>query len=457
MNPLLRHIGLGLVLGAALLFWNGWNSAPLAHADADACQLVWNHIHAPQVSAQDILYSVHALNANDVWAVGSADGATLTAHWDGSAWSIVTSPNAASGANELRAAFGSAANDVWAVGHNRISDTETRALLLHWDGSAWNMLPAPLGNVNHALAAIDGLNANNVWAVGWYQDGSATKNLVLHWDGNTWTQVAADTPPQTLGGLDAIDVFAPNDIWAAGAGIYHWNGSAWQRQSDVTVQGLAAFAPNDVWFVEQNMNGFLHWNGKHWKVFPPGASPYLNGFVAIDGAAANNLYAIGSAYAHGSLGVIQHFNGKAWQEIPSPAEARNTYLNDLSVVSPAELWVVGSFNSFLPPPNAGSEILHGVMNCDAPPAKAPTLLTPSNSSTVTQRRPVLMWRALKNATSYRVQIRETVGDWKMQADVNGTQYKTPRLKFNTQYSWRVRACNPAGCGAWSDYFTFTVK
>lgn len=450
----------GLVLAAmsaALLFWTGWNPPPLTYAAASSCQLIWTHASVPQAGTDDVLQAAYALSADDVWAVGSANGATLTEHWNGTAWSIVPSPNAASGTNTLLAVYGSASNDVWAVGRNRISDTQSRALLLHWDGSAWSLLPEPLPNTNHWLADIAGLSADNVWTVGTYLENNAVNNLVLHWDGSAWTQIAIGIPSQSGVGLDAVGIIDPDDIWAAGAGIYHWNGSAWSMQYDIGIEDLVAVAPNDVWFVGPGINGFIHWNGATWQTFAPGASLYIGNFFALDGAAANDVYAIGSAYAHGSLGVMQHFNGKAWRDIPSPATARNTYLNGVSVVSPAELWVVGSFNSFLPPPQAGSVILHGVMNCDAPPIKAPTLLSPPNHSTIAQLRPILTWRGLKNATYYRVQIRDAIGVYKFKADVIGTQFKTPKLKPHTLYMWRVRACNPAGCGAWSDFFTFTVK
>jgi hypothetical protein len=346
---------------------------------------------------------------------------------------------------------------VWAVGRNQLSDTEARALLLHWDGSAWNLLPEPLPNTHHWLTDVTGLSANNVWAVGTWRESNVVKNLVLHWDGNTWMQIAIGIPPRNGVGLNAIGIIAPDDLWAAGAGIYHWNGSAWSMQYDIGIEDLVTFAANDVWFVGPDIHGFLHWNGATWQTFAPGDSLYVGNFVALDGAAPDDVYAFGSAYAHGSLGVSQHFDGVEWREITIPAFNRNTHMNGVSVVSATDVWAVGSYDSFLPPPQAGSVILHGALPCLLPPSKTPRLLSPPNQSTVMQLRPVLVWRSLKNATSYRVQIRDANGAYKFKADVIGTQYRTPKLNPNTLYMWRVRACNAAGCGAWSDFFTFTVK
>jgi hypothetical protein len=42
---------------------------------------------------------------------------TLIEHWNGSAWTIVPSPNVGSGNNSLAAVAARSANDVWAVGY----------------------------------------------------------------------------------------------------------------------------------------------------------------------------------------------------------------------------------------------------------------------------------------------------------------------------------------------------
>jgi hypothetical protein len=43
------------------------------------------------------LMALTVISANDIWAVGSGrigdEDATLTLHWNGSAWSFVSSPN----------------------------------------------------------------------------------------------------------------------------------------------------------------------------------------------------------------------------------------------------------------------------------------------------------------------------------------------------------------------------
>jgi hypothetical protein len=71
---------------------------------------------------------VAARSATDVWAVGTRQdrsGAipidrTLTEHWNGSAWSVVPSPNVGGNDNLLNG-VGAATGDVWTVGSSEVT------------------------------------------------------------------------------------------------------------------------------------------------------------------------------------------------------------------------------------------------------------------------------------------------------------------------------------------------
>jgi len=87
------------------------------------------------------IQSVDAVSSNDVWAVGyySLPGKvlrTLTWHWDGTAWSVVDSPNQGTGYNYLGGVGVVSANDVWAVGYNY------GPLVEHWDTGPWIVVPS---------------------------------------------------------------------------------------------------------------------------------------------------------------------------------------------------------------------------------------------------------------------------------------------------------------------------
>ena len=59
--------------------------------------------------------SVSAVATDDVWAVGLRGLGTLAIHWDGTAWTIVPTPTP-EGIADLAAVVALATDDVWAVG-----------------------------------------------------------------------------------------------------------------------------------------------------------------------------------------------------------------------------------------------------------------------------------------------------------------------------------------------------
>src|SRR5207244_3869919 len=117
-------------------------------------------------------------SGNDVWAVGEYSGGTLTMHWDGSAWSVVPSPSIGTDRNLLTGVSGSG-NDVWAVGYYTFFG---QTLTLHWNGNAWSLVPSPnVGTSQNRLNGVIG-GGNDLWAVGEYSNtGGTNQTLTLHW------------------------------------------------------------------------------------------------------------------------------------------------------------------------------------------------------------------------------------------------------------------------------------
>jgi hypothetical protein len=145
-------------------------------SDTLDCGPDWNVVSSPNSGdVSNLLNGVAAISANDVWAVGSWESVngeapyhTLALHWDGSIWSVVTTPpNIGTYDNLLYGLAAVATNDVWAVGNYYYSATEVRTLILHWDGSIWSIIPSPnQGTYSSYLYGVAAISANDVWAVG---------------------------------------------------------------------------------------------------------------------------------------------------------------------------------------------------------------------------------------------------------------------------------------------------
>ena len=273
--------------------------------------------------------AITALSATDAWAVGSTSTGILTAHWNGTAWNIVPAPAQSAGA-ELLTVSAAAANDVWAGGISGAS----KALILHWNGITWKQLPIP--NVDPAYGYISGVAATspaNAWAAEWNQ-GATDSTTVLHWNGSAWKRVSSPGPAG-YDNVTSVAAISATDAWAAGydnAGdgstlIQHWNGTAWKVVPSPTpaqggyLYGLSAVSANDVWAVGETDAStsplILHWNGTAWKQVPAPA-PAGGGILwSVAATSATNAWAVGQTDDN-STALILHWNGTAWKRL-SPA------------------------------------------------------------------------------------------------------------------------------------------
>jgi hypothetical protein len=188
------------------------------------------------LSGDAFLMGASADATNDAWAVGfngpeNDSSATLAMHFNGQNWRQVTTPNVGAGANQLNGVLALAPNNVWAVGFSTPvpppQEAATLTLIEHFDGTAWSVVPSPNVGPNNTFQSnrLFGLTANSptdIWAFGSFfaSNGSGNqRTLLLHWNGKTWT--IAPSPDPTRGGFLSDLLFAgvipsPGDVWIFG-------------------------------------------------------------------------------------------------------------------------------------------------------------------------------------------------------------------------------------------------
>jgi hypothetical protein len=292
------------------------------------------------------LGAVSAAGPRDVWAVGAGQATgteerPLIEHWDGSSWTITASPNAGERTNHLAALNVLAADDAWAVGFY-LGASSQLTLAEHWDGKAWTVVPGvnPAAASNW-LSAVSGISSSDVWAVGNRRESDAAlpQALIEHWDGHHWNLVP-DAQTSGVAQLSAVAALSPQDVWAAGTSgsgdsfaplIEHWNGQQWTSMpgapaSKATIGAIAATSSTDVWMAGEAGQGdgihsfFEHWDGTRWRVVPAstGQTGDVNSLLAVG---PRDVWAIGS-YRKGVCGpdwaLIQRWDGTAWHRVPSP-------------------------------------------------------------------------------------------------------------------------------------------
>src|SRR5216683_419618 len=296
-------------------------------------------------------------------------------------WQVVVSPPI----DVSHSTFGAKLNgvavvsttDIWAVGYGPPLPGEAafvkHTLIEHWDGATWSIVLSanpPVKTYPQAeLFSVFGLSANNVWAVGSYENPSyfPSFTLIEHWDGISWSIVPSPSPDSQLNDLHSISGVAGNDVWAVGlAGdggtfnplrslIEHWNGASWSVVSNPGVNelfGVTALSANNVWAVavhtSPNITDIIeHWDGTKWaNVSAPsmnanGGTISLRGIAAIS---ATDIWAVGdekNPLTNAGNSITEHWNGTAWSIISTPNPAPGGGLLGVAAVSSANIWAVG--------------------------------------------------------------------------------------------------------------------
>ncbi len=256
--------------------------------------------------------AVWMANSSEGWAVSTGGGLSHTTD-GGEEWTPVDSGVGVT----LRGVWGSAANNVWAVGDG--------GTVIRWNGTAWS--PQPLTDITADLQAIHGISASAVWAVG----SGAT---ILHWNGSGW--VSQTTPPGVNDDLFGVWA-APNGtvmaVGGRGRGL-RYNGSSWSNNATgagngVTMQAVWGSAANSIWAV--GTGGVIRfWNGTGWNAQTSGTTADLS---AVQGANANAVWVAGAG------GELRFFNGTNW--LTQDADTNQNLLT-LAVVSSTQVLALGN-------------------------------------------------------------------------------------------------------------------
>lgn len=345
---------------------------------------VWSVVASPNPGPSDnALGAVAAVSPTNVWAVGeylrsgaSSITQTLTEHWDGTKWIYVPSPNVGALGNTLYGVAASSASDVWAVGFYTDKNFLSHALTEHWNGSHWSIVssPDPGSSYDNLFGVVD-FSSDNAWAVGFYRndgDINATKTLIEHWDGKQWKVVTSPNPGSSGNLLYGISAASANDIWAVGqyfnnspdqSLVEHWNGKQW----DVVKTPTTNAASNALFAVSASSQGIWsagriesditpttslteQWNGSNWNiVFSPSRGPSDNNLYGVTNISSQDVWAAGNSInaAGNDLTLIEHWDGSQWTIVasPDPGVHGSNILGGIAATSSNDVWAVGGYDN----------------------------------------------------------------------------------------------------------------
>jgi hypothetical protein len=384
-----RPVPLVIGLLAALLLPATLVGQTPARAVTPVCPASWRALDVPGVTdLRGELFGVDAAGASDVWAVGErwpTEGVrSLALHWDGVTWTRHAVPNDPTHLDRLSSVAAIGPGGAWAVGvdidgSGRLPD---RSLVVRWTGEGWERVPSPNAGTapdqNGTLGGVTSLAADDAWAVGSYRD-PAPRPLTMHWNGTAWTVVAAPLPTGAEAAwLNAVSGTGPDDVWAVGGTIrladstrqpfaLHWDGTTWTQHrlpvdadDESDLLDVVAMGPDEVWAVgfDDTSALRLRWDGTSWQRTPAAA-----GVADYSGMAAvgrSNAWTVGTRLvlpAEELRTLTERYDGRRWIDVPGPVvEPIEERLEDVAALA-GEQWAVGSwFRPFAPGAEEGELI-----------------------------------------------------------------------------------------------------
>jgi hypothetical protein len=177
----------------------------------------WKVVSSP-VFGSGVATAISADSANDIWVV---DGNTFL-HFDGTKWSSVASAIGTTSVTAL------SPTNVWVVGTvvggktgGRHPTTFPKAAIEHWDGTSWSIVTSPNPNPGGAstLQGIAAISVNDIWAVGSFGGTSVVpseKTLTEHWDGTSWSIIPSPSPAANQNELFAVTALRDGTVAAVG-------------------------------------------------------------------------------------------------------------------------------------------------------------------------------------------------------------------------------------------------
>jgi hypothetical protein len=360
----------------------------------------WSIVTSPNAStteASNALYGTTCLSASDCWAVGffssSADGTlqTLIERWNGTSWTIVSSPNTdTTEANFLTGVTCTSASNCWAVGYANTGFAQpriTQTLIERWNGTSWSIVSSPNTSPtqSNVLNGVTCVSASECWAVGSYLlDAQTPQTLIEQWDGTSWTIVTSgntktDPTAAQWNQLYAVTCVSASDCWAVGnyrtgdgfvvqTLIEHWDGASWaivtSANNDTTednrLYAVTCVSASNCWAVGSSfrfpttLTLIERWDGNSWAIVAspnasadPDTASYLTGVTC---ASASDCWAVGNYYIHSTNRtgtaayptLIERWDGNSWAIVDSPnAPDRYHYLLGVTCVSASNCWTVG--------------------------------------------------------------------------------------------------------------------
>ena len=240
-------------------------------------------VPAPSGATDASLGAISCASSTSCQAVGINGESTLAESWNGSKWKIVPSPNPVPGKpNSLAGVACPATSECWAVGLD-FAVSEGAGLTEKWNGSKWSVVSTPAGKGGELIG--DGcFSKSSCMSVG---IGDNLFVIGQRWTGSKWV-TATPVNPSGATSSQLNGVSCPGSSLCVAVGnnsdkttlAEGWNGTKWAIQSTPglsgsieNLAGVSCVAAANCWAVgvSETSTGAAtavieHWNGKSWSL-----------------------------------------------------------------------------------------------------------------------------------------------------------------------------------------------
>ncbi|HVB23347.1 MAG TPA: hypothetical protein VNG51_15510 [Ktedonobacteraceae bacterium] len=298
----------------------------------------WNVVTNPSFTSGGALYGITVVSATDIWAVGTEykthlpNGKGLTEHWNGTQWSVIGNPGHSGSGSVFYGVTAISSTNVWAVGEYYANITKTKFYTFseQWNGTKWSIVTTPAPKVS-AFTGVSAVTSGDMWAVGYSGGGKPNvSTLTQHWNGATWNIVGSPNVG-AISRLNGVAAVTTGNVWAVGesggtgaqnALIENWNGATWSVSSNpgstngTILNGVTALSASDVWAVGQTTSSGVtqtfteQWNGTQWSIVSSPNVGTLNNELNGVGGVAGSTYvwaASTSATSKGSNTLVESY------------------------------------------------------------------------------------------------------------------------------------------------------
>jgi hypothetical protein len=231
--------------------------------------------------------AIWATSANDVWIARSRG----VSHFDGTTWTDV-------------AGVSGFFNDVWASSATNVWLAGSLNKVMRFDGQTWTQVTMP---VSGHWYSVGGTSATDVWIGG--------DKKLANWNGSAWT---THTLSSNVFGVHAR---SKSDVWfATSTGLLHWNGTALQSGGPLGAGELYrvwSTAPNDIWAIGRAVH---HFDGNVWSTVLPGYGSAAQ-YRGIWGTSSSNVW-VGGGGSFDGYTWLSHWDGASWTTHVNPLGQR---------------------------------------------------------------------------------------------------------------------------------------